>query len=605
MSRRPRLIDCPGCGRSAPIHAQGRCAACYLRSRRRRAVCNVCGEYRLTYGRTCLRCQRRRRAVGGTCAACGRQVARLWARRRCAFCTRSSWTVGSCADCCAWAASITGGRCRACRDFTRRNPSGQCRSCQRHLAINRHGRCRLCTTARRDAHLIGDPDWTIEPGQRAGIQLFLGDRFAQLAMRPTQPRPEPADNPRTDPSPITAEVDGQPQLFCARREPHRADAAARAWAASPDGAELIAAVAAFALTRGWPAPTTKAVQHAVALVAVTSPGFEIGPAVLADLRRRYIPLGRLREFLTAAELTPTPTDTDPADRAAQRHLGDLPAPMAKEIAAWVAALSGAIGRGRAHTSTTIDSYVRAVRPAVREWAQRYPSLRQVTDDDIIAYLEPLRGSRRTHTAVALRSLFGTLKARRMIFGDPTRRARPGKYPQRPVLGLDDATRAGLLAGLDRADHRLVIVLAAVHALSRADITALRLDHIDIAARTIVVRGKPRPLDTLTHDQLVAWLRERHQRWPTTANPHLLITTHSALGLSPVSTGYFRALPIAVSQLRADRLLAQARDSDGDALTLMHLFGLSDDAAVRYCAELDLPEPDPAISDPITASPHQT
>lgn len=193
----------------------------------------------------------------------------------------------------------------------------------------------------------------------------------------------------------------------------------------------------------------------------------------------------------------------------------------------------------------------------------------------------------------------------MIFGDPTRRTRPGKYPQRPVLGLDDSTRAGLLTGLDRADHRLVVALAAVHALSRADIAALRLDHIDLPARSIVVRGKPRPLDSLTHDQLIAWLRERQQRWPTTANPHLLITTQSALGLNPVSTGYFRTLPVAVSQLRADRLLAQARDTGGDALTLMHLFGLSDDAAVRYCAELDLPDADKALGDPITASPHKT
>lgn len=603
MSARPRLIDCPGCGRSAPIHARGCCAACYQRSRRHHAVCDVCGEYRLTYTGTCLRCQRRRRAAGGICAACGRQVARLWAGQRCSFCAHASWRVGGCADCCAWVASIADGRCRACRGFARRNSSGRCRSCQRDLAINRHGRCRLCTTARRDAHLAGDPDWTIEPGQRAGIQLFLGDRFAHLAMRPTRPRSDRAD-PRTDSPPVTGHVDGHLELFSARPEPHRADAAARAWAASPHGAELTAAVAAFAQARGWPTPTTNAVQRAVALLAVTSPGFDLGPAVLAELRRRYTPVGRLREFLTAAELAPARTEPTPGE-IVDHDFGDLPAPVIKEMTAWVAALSGVIGRGRAHTPTTIDSYLRAVRPAVRGWAQQHSSLRQLTDDDITTVLEPLRGSCRTHTSVALRSLFGTLKAHRMIFGDPTRRTHPGKYPQRPVLGLDDATRAGLLARLDRADHRLVIVLAAVHALSRADITALRLDHVNLAARTLMVRGKPRPLDSLTHDQLIAWLRERQQRWPTTANPHLLITPHAALGLHPVSTGYFRALPIAVSQLRADRLLTQARDTGGDALTLMHLFGLSDDAAVRYCAELDLPEAEFALSDPITASPPKT
>jgi hypothetical protein len=37
-------------------------------------------------------------------------------------------------------------------------------------------------------------------------------------------------------------------------------------------------------------------------------------------------------------------------------------------------------------------------------------------------------------------------------------------------------------------------------------------------------------------------------------------------------------------LRADRLLSQAQASGGDPLQLTHLFGISDPAAIRYCAE---------------------
>jgi hypothetical protein len=484
-------------------------------------------------------------------------------------------------------ASIRGGRCRACRDFARRNAPGECRSCHRALAVNRHRRCRLCTVVRRDAHLAGDADWQTEPGQLPGIQLFLGDGFSTTprAARPRAAQPEPD---------AAVPVIGQLELFSVRPAPEHADSAARAWAASPAGTELLAAVTTFARTRGWPTATTNAVHRAVALTAVTSPDFDTGPAVLAQLRRRYLPVRRLREFLTAAGLgPPAPTAAKPADLV-DHVLGDLPAPMAKELTRWVATLTGAHRRARAHASTTIASYLRAVRPAVQQWALEYPSLRQVTDDDVHGHLEALRGSRRTHTAVALRSLFGTLKAHGMIFANPARPARPGKFPHRPVLGLDDATRVGLLARLDRLDHRLVVLLAAVHALSRADIAQLRLDDLDLHARTIVMHGKPRPLDTLTQDHLLAWLRERRRRWPNTANRHLLISTQSALGHDPVSTGYFRALPIAVSQLRADRLLAQARDTDGDALSLMHLFGLSKDAAVEYCAELDH-EPSPAAN----------
>ena len=137
----------------------------------------------------------------GTCTECGRRVQRLWSGRRCARCAKTSWTVGSCSDCLAWATSIAAGRCRACREFTRRGRTGRCRSCRRELPINRHGRCRLCTATRRDAHLAGEYDahlageydGDLEPGKRAGIQLFLGD------MHGGQRRPSPASGDQTGP----------------------------------------------------------------------------------------------------------------------------------------------------------------------------------------------------------------------------------------------------------------------------------------------------------------------------------------------------------------------------------------------------------------------
>ncbi|MDN5855690.1 MAG: integrase, partial [Actinomycetia bacterium] len=255
------------------------------------------------------------------------------------------------------------------------------------------------------------------------------------------------------------------------------------------------------------------------------------------------------------------------------------------------------GRGRARARSTIDHYTAAGAPALAVFAGRYDSLREVSEDDIAAQLEPLRGSARTAAAVALRSLFAILKSRRLIFADPTRRVHPGRFPRRPVLGLDPATRAGLLDQLSRADHRLVVLLAGVHALSRADITGLRLHDVALPAgggtATLTVHGTRRGLDEPTRAALADWLRERRRRWPATANPHLLISTRSALGLGPVSTGYLRGvtadLPVTLHQLRADRLLAQARDTGGDPLSLHRLFGLSADTALRYCAELDPPE----------------
>ncbi len=44
------------------------------------------------------------------------------------------------------------------------------------------------------------------------------------------------------------------------------------------------------------------------------------------------------------------------------------------------------------------------------------------------------------------------------------------------------------------------------------------------------------------------------------------------------------LGITAQDLRADRLRDEAQASGGDPLQLTHLFGISDGAAIRYCAE---------------------
>jgi hypothetical protein len=507
--------------------------------------------------------------------------------------------VGSCSDCLAWATSIAAGRCRACREFARRGRTGHCRSCRRQLAINRRDRCRLCTASRRDAQPAGDRDPGVEPGQRAGIQLFFGDMHGHR-----RPRPIPDDQagPATGGA-VTGgdDRDRQLELFVSPPRVRHLDARIAVWARSPNGVALLTDLAGFAAARGWPPATTRAVGHGLARAAVAEPAFDLDDAAsITWLRRHHVPIGRLHEFLTAhglqPQLQPQPTGSTTITRWVASLCAGLPAAMTTEVTGWLDALTATTGRGRARARSTIDHYTAAVAPAVAMFAGRYDSLRELSEDDIAAHLEPLHGSARTATAVALRSLFATLKSRRLIFADPTRRVHPGRFPRRPVLGLDPATRRVLLDQLTRADHRLVLLLAGVHALSRADITGLRLDHVELpggaGTGTIMVRGARRRLDEPTHAALESWTDERRRRWPATANPHLLISTRSALGLGPVSPGYLRGvtanLPVTLHQLRADRLLSHARDTGGDPLSLHRLFGLSADSAVRYCAELDAP-----------------
>lgn len=587
---RVQTIECLDCGLTRPEHRGRRCARCYRLARTVEAVCTGCGRRRRCWAGLCQRCKRRRRSTSGACSTCGRQVSRLWSGR-CPSCAHSGWSVGSCAHCYAWALSITGQPpcCRACRDFARRNGIGDCRSCQRRLPVNRHQRCRLCTAARRHAG-ADDPVSADEPAQY-GIQLFLGD--LRTARRPRAPvRPERYCVVVGDPLPSVGEVvDGQLELISVPPAPAQAGLAAQAWLHSPAGQTAMGELTAFAAARGWRPAILRAVADALGLVAVNDPArWSLTPEVAAQCRRRRLPVSRLREFLTSCcDQTCSDHRRSQTNHFVPAHRwppAGLPAAISRELTTWLEVLSGARGRTRPHAATTVAAYARVVAPMVDDWAGRYASLREVTTDDVTAQLQPLTGSARTGTTVALRSLFAALKSQRMIFTDPTRRVRPGRFPRRPVLGLDDASRAGLLADTARTDHRLVLLLAGVHALSRAEITALRLDEIDLASRWLLVRGRRVTLDELTHQHLRDWLEERRTRWPATANPHLLITSKSAYGLEPVSTRYFRGLSTPPSRLRADRLLAAATASNGDPLTLVRLFGVSGDTAVRYCTELD-------------------
>jgi hypothetical protein len=100
-----------------------------------------------------------------------------------------------------------------------------------------------------------------------------------------------------------------------------------------------------------------------------------------------------------------------------------------------------------------------------------------------------------------------------------------------------------------------------------------------AARTHVIY-----LDEITLGCADAWLRDRHGRWPRTANPHLFISRVTATDTVPVSYQYisrcFAPARITASQLREDRILDEARHT-ADPVRLMRLFGISDATAMKY------------------------
>jgi len=300
---------------------------------------------------------------------------------------------------------------------------------------------------------------------------------------------------------------------------------------------------------------------------------------------------------------PTPTAAGRAQRPADPHLtwtentlAALPAQIATELRAWVTVMRGQ-GR-RAHQArdyAVIRSYLSRMLPVVVEWSTLgIISLREVTPEQVSEAVSARYGSARKSLAVALRSLFRALRQERIIFQNPARNL-VIPDPQRLPQSVPSDVLAGLLQQASTAFGRLVIALAAVHALPGHEISALLTADADLSAGRIIVRRELRRhtvfLEELTHTLASRWLTCRHSRWPASANPHLLVTQRTALDpdgppvSTAVSTGSLRlALPagITLQQLRQDRILDEAA-STADPLHLIRLFGINEATAMRYVA----------------------
>ena len=521
-----RSRPCAGCGQERPHLAAGLCARCYRLSRTRLVLCPGCGQQRPVWlGDRCERCKKRAAARAGACRDCGKQVARLWSGR-CRSCDAKSREVtGACRDC-GDLTRLEYGLCRACRLFRWAHPPGTCPWCGRQQPIGKAGACRSC----------------------------------QCAARSIRKRARDAPRPRQAPS-----------------------------SAVPPPLD---ALVGYGQARGWAPDTLRQAWRAVTAVLASRAELGEPPWEAVRLRRllneRNLVALRAIEFLTGQGLA-RPNPQAAFDQWLEARLAVLPVTVAAEVRTWVEALQGRGPRaGPARQDRTVQGYLRILQAPLASWSARYESLRQVTTEDLTAELAPLTGATRLLALAAMRSLFGALKARRVLFTNPAAPLTGRRIQPPPVLPLDDGLRAGLLGRLHGPADRLIVLLAAIHALRPAYICALTLDDVNLAAGTLLVSGRVRPLDRLTAGHLRAWLQARYARWPATANPHLLINQSTAGGLEPAGRSYVQAavrrVGITAQDLRADRLHDEAQASGGDPLRLAHLFGISDQAAIRYCAE---------------------
>ena len=491
-------------------------------------------------------------------------------------------SASSCPDCLSWGSSY-GSRscCRACYDFTRRYPRGECAGCQRIIAVKK-GHCRLCwlqagiaASGRRritpaDFRPGGDQQLSFAGMNRIG---HAGPRPAARAARLPRP-PAPA---------------GGTQLqLCAPGESRHFDKAH--WVASAITNEALQRTrliaAELAATRGWNTRIITETSRALAVILADHiPGDMIAWSALSPaLRSRDLSVTRTAEILQLTGLLHD--DRVPAFTSLiQARLAVLPAPMAADVGHWLRTRSEGGPRSRPRNEHTVRMNLNRVYPLLLEWAGRYVHLREVTAGDVITATEPLSGSRRRQTLTALRSLLSHARTAGTIFRDPTRGIRDG---QRPLIYLqplkpgeiDQATAAAVTPAA-----RLALALAAVHAARPKTIRQLHLADIDLGNRRVVITGQARPLDDLTRHLLLAWLACRGQRWPGTANPHLIINQQTAMTARAVSENWLtetcRGLTATLERLRADRQLEEALTCGADPLHLAAVFGIDDTTAIRY------------------------
>jgi hypothetical protein len=307
--------------------------------------------------------------------------------------------------------------------------------------------------------------------------------------------------------------------------------------------------------------------------------------VIAVQQALGISAGRVAEVLE--EMGVLDDDRRPSfDGWLERKLDGLSPGIRAGAEAWLRTMRDGGPRSRPRDKASAWSHMYYLRPALLAWSSQYGHLREVTRDDVLAVIGELHGARRSSVLVAMRSLFAFCKRQKAIFRSPVQGIRVGERTWGVIqpLSQDEVDQAAEAATTPAA--RLVLVLAAMYAARVKAIREILLDDVDLGNRRIVIGGRARPLDDLTRQVLLEWLAHRGTRWPSTANPHLLVNQHSANGTVPIGTSYFaktalRGKAATLERLRVDRQLQEALACGPDPLHLAAMFGLDPKTAIRY------------------------
>jgi hypothetical protein len=477
---------------------------------------------------------------------------------------------------------LTDRLCKACRSFASSHPAGTCATCGQDLPADA-GVCRPC---RKQASLIAGPanktTLDLSVAGVTGHQLwFHFGRLARADSRPAAASPA-AVQPRS-----ARLRPGWVQLLLCDVPRDLSRASAQMLPLDADLAErLLARAAQIAELRGWSPRTLSLTQRGMRiLMSVHVPGEPVKASTVRQLTVRNMPFPHIIDVLAAVGVL----EDDRPDTLAiwlDTQLAGLPAQIRAELETWLGLLRHGGPRRRPRSRRTIVRDIYSIRTFLTGISGRYSTLRQVTHDDITAWLASRPGRSRPQDASTLRSLFGILKAERLIFANPTRGIRVGRRnPSVPAPLSPHLLAATSAAARENPALRVVIALAGVHALLPGQIRHLRLDQVSLPGRRLEPGGPDRPLDEFTASAVRSYLAFRDQRWPATTSPYLLVTRKTAHTGLPVSeswlTGLFRGLPVTAEQLRDDRIVEEALAGRPDPLHLAAVFGFSPRTGLRY------------------------
>ncbi|MCY0923928.1 hypothetical protein OS965_38345 [Streptomyces sp. H27-G5] len=376
--------------------------------------------------------------------------------------------------------------------------------------------CRLCwTQARMEADAAGGKPESFLPHLRYQ-QLFF---YGMTAIWDRRPKPSPVKHGRRgrprrpEPTPALppAAVCCQPALFEVRRAlPGRKVADEYAQYGNPWLAWARHSAHRLGEARGWPRKTLLNVEQALIIVLT---GHAEGDTVRYSeifpvLRARGLSVERTTEVLDHIGVF---LDDQPLsfDLWLESKLDGLATGIARDVGDWARLLHDGGPRSRARHVATVWNYLNRIRPVLLEWSNRYDHLREVTRDDVLAHLDTVHGSQRQATIVALRSLFRRAQKNGTIFKNPTSRIRVGQREEGVIQPLEPQHVNGSVAAVTHPADRLILVLAAGHAARSGAIRRLQLDDLDIGNRRLVIDGRTRPLDDLTHQVALEWLEFRH------------------------------------------------------------------------------------------------